>query len=129
MADHLDAPGLMSPGMDASIDITDNYAFQKPGDPSKTILMMNVNPLAPTLAAQFNTDAVYQINIDNNADAKTDVSFRIRFSDDGEGGQTATVRRQTGSQAQGPGSGGGVVVKNAPASFDADAIVTKSEGY
>ena len=50
MADHLDAPGLMSPGMDARIDITDVYAFQKPGNASKSILMMNVNPLAPSFA-------------------------------------------------------------------------------
>ncbi|MGH2597316.1 MAG: DUF4331 family protein [Actinomycetota bacterium] len=124
MADHLDAPGLMSPGMDASIDITDNYAFQKPGDPNKTILMMNVNPLAPTLASAFNTDAVYQINVDNNGDAKTDVSFRIRFTDNEGGGQTATVRRQTGTNALNVGSGGHVVINNAPVSFGSDALVT-----
>jgi hypothetical protein len=115
--------------MDASIDITDVYAFQKPGNPNKTILMMNVNPLAPTLASTFNTDAVYQINVDNDGDAKTDVSFRVRFTDDGQGGQTATVRRQTGSNAQNPGSGGGAVVKNAPVSFGSDAIVTKSGAF
>jgi hypothetical protein len=34
MADHLDAPGLTSPAMDTRVDITDHYAFQKPGDPA-----------------------------------------------------------------------------------------------
>ena len=48
MADHLDAPGLMSPNANAKTDITDIYVFQKPGDEDKSILIMNVNPLAPT---------------------------------------------------------------------------------
>jgi hypothetical protein len=39
MADHLDAPGLKSPGMNARVDITDIYAFQKPGNPDKSILI------------------------------------------------------------------------------------------
>src|SRR5437867_9545364 len=99
MADHLDAPGLMSPGLDAAIDITDVYAFQKPGNASKSILIMNVNPLAPTLATAFDTDATYQINVDNNGDAITDVSFRITFVNGEEGAQWATVRRQTGTNA------------------------------
>ena len=58
MADHLDAPGLTSPAMDARVDITDLYAFQKPGDPERTVLIFNVNPLAPTLAQEFRADAV-----------------------------------------------------------------------
>jgi hypothetical protein len=53
MADHLDAPGLTSPAMDARVDITDHYAFQKPGDGSRAILILNVNPLAPTHANEF----------------------------------------------------------------------------
>ena len=53
MADHLDAPGLMSPNGNAKTDITDIYAFQKPGDPDSSILILNVNPLAPTLATEF----------------------------------------------------------------------------
>jgi hypothetical protein len=32
MADHLDAPGLISPNSDPRVDITDHYAFQKPGN-------------------------------------------------------------------------------------------------
>src|SRR5436309_61440 len=66
MADHLDAPGLMSPQGDARTDITDIYAFQKPGDPAKSILILNVNPLAPTLAAEFRQDAVYDLLIDTD---------------------------------------------------------------
>src|SRR5438067_419888 len=60
MADHLDAPGLTSPAMDARVDITDHYAFQKPGDADRTVLILNVNPLAPTHADEFRSDAVYE---------------------------------------------------------------------
>src|SRR5262252_6757289 len=70
MADHLDAPGLTSPATDARVDITDHYAFQKPGDPNRTILILNVNPLAPTHANEFRHDAVYETLVDTNSDAK-----------------------------------------------------------
>jgi hypothetical protein len=129
MADHLDAPGLMSPGMDAAIDITDIYAFQRPDNASKSILIMNVNPLAPTLATAFDTEATYQINVDNNGDAVTDVSFRITFVNGDGGTQWATVRRQTGVNASNPGSGGDVIVKNAPVSFGSDPVVTKRDQF
>jgi len=57
MADHLDSPNLTSPAMDARVDITDIYAFQKPNDHDKSILILNVNPLAPTHADEFRHDA------------------------------------------------------------------------
>ena len=95
MADHLDAPGLMPPDGDPRTDITDVYAFQKPGDPSKSILILNVNPLAPTLATSFNPAAIYELNIDTNGDAIADRSFRIRFSEVDDGRQTATVHLAT----------------------------------
>lgn len=129
MADHLDAPGLMSPGMDARVDITDVYAFQRPKNPKRSILVMNVNPLAPTLATAFNTDAVYQINVDTDGDARTNISFRIRFSDTEGGGQEATVRRQTGDDAGGRGGGGEVIISDAPVSFGSKAVVTESDPY
>ncbi len=129
MADHLDAPGLMSPGMDARVDITDVYAFQKPTNPNKSILVMNVNPLAPTLATSFETEAVYQINVDTNGDALTDISFRTRFTDTGGGGQTATVRRAVGSEARERGGGGEVIISGAPVSFGSKAVVTESDPY
>ena len=78
MADHLDAPGLTSPAMDTRIDITDHYAFQKPGDPERTVLIMNVNPLAPTHADEFRSDAVYETLVDTDADAMPNIAFRYR---------------------------------------------------
>src|ERR1051326_4976653 len=80
MADHLDAPDLMSPAMDARVDITDLYAFQKPDSPDRTILILNVNPLAPTHAAEFRSDAVYETLVDTNGDAQPEISFQYLFT-------------------------------------------------
>src|SRR5437868_8570529 len=94
MADHLDAPDLTSPATDARVDITDHYAFQKPDNPDRTILILNVNPLAPTHAAEFRSDAVYETLVDVNGDANPEIVFQYTFtpkSDRGE--QFATVLR------------------------------------
>src|SRR5579884_2678548 len=69
MADHLDAPGLVSPDSNPKTDITDIYIFQKPGNASKSILILNVNPLAPTLANEFESNGLYELNIDTDGDA------------------------------------------------------------
>ncbi|TMK84944.1 MAG: DUF4331 domain-containing protein, partial [Actinobacteria bacterium] len=102
---------------------------RKPTNPKRSILVMNVNPLAPTLATSFDTGAVYQINVDTDGDARTDISFRIRFSDTEGGGQEATVRRQTGEDAGGRGGGGEVIISDAPVSFGSKAVVTESDPY
>jgi hypothetical protein len=62
MADHLDSSTrLTSPHGDPEADITDIYIFQKPGDADKSILILNVNPLAPTLADAFQHGAAYDM--------------------------------------------------------------------
>ncbi|MGQ0796477.1 MAG: DUF4331 family protein [Methanobacteriota archaeon] len=127
MADHLDAPGLMPPGGDASIDVTDIYAFQKPGDASKSIVIANVNPL--TLASAFNPNALYEIKVDTNGDAIADVAFRIKFSPKVDSSQGATVRRATGPTAVGRDNLGDVLFSGAPVSFAATPSVTTSGDY
>jgi hypothetical protein len=129
MADHLDAPGLKSPGMDARVDITDIYAFQKPGDPSTSILMLNVNPLAPTLATEFDPDAVYELKLDTDGDAVADVAFRIMFSAVDHGQQFATVRRATGRRAARRGRGCRPLFVRVPVSFGAQAQVATAGPY
>jgi hypothetical protein len=129
MADHLDAPGLMSPGMDPRIDITDVYAFQKPGDPTKSILVLNVNPLAPTLAKEFESGALYEINVDTNGDAITDVAFRITFTPKVVGMQKGKVRVATGSDAARLSASGDVIIDAAPVSFGSEALVTTAGPY
>src|ERR1051326_5831497 len=106
MSDHLHSPGPIAiqfgddtasigpPMGDPTTAITDVYAFLNPGDsnPRKSILVLNVNPLAPLLAGSFGSHAVYEFNIDTNGDAVADRSFRITFSELAQGAQTATVR-------------------------------------
>src|SRR5947209_2096591 len=119
MADHLDAPGLKSPNMDAKIDITDLYAFQKPQDAGRTILILNVNPLAPTLANSFEDGAIYEIMVDNNGDAVAEVAYQITFTPFSGGKQTASVNLVSGTAAEALALGGTAVIQNAPVSFDA----------
>ncbi len=131
MADHLDAPGLTSPAMDARVDITDHYAFQKPGDPDRTILILNVNPLAPTHADEFRSDAVYETLVDTDGDAQPNLSFRYRFTPKEHGNQFAHVTRAEIPAGAKLEDGHiheewekDVLIEHAPVSFDGHAIVT-----
>ena len=127
MADHLDAPGLTSPAMDARVDITDLYAFQKPGDPGRTVLIFNVNPLAPTLAQEFRSDAVYETLVDTDGDAVPNIAFRYRFSPRDGDTQVAHVSR---AELDGQVEDGHLhgherpLVEGAKVSFGSDAIVS-----
>jgi hypothetical protein len=139
MADHLDAPGLTSPALDTRVDITDHYAFQKPGDPSRTVLILNVNPLAPTHANEFRSDAIYETLIDTDGDAMPEIAFRYRFDkkkEDGKKGdrQKARVTRVEFDDDEKKHEDGHLhghekmLVENAPVSFDGDTIVTSGKG-
>ena len=131
MADHLDAPGLMSPNMDARIDVTDIYAFQAPDDPTRAVLILNVNPLAPSLATAFSPAAIYELKIDTNGDAVADIAYRVRFSDPALGPQTAMVHRATGAAAAGANDGGPIIINGAPVDLakTSTPTVTERGGY
>jgi hypothetical protein len=129
MADHLDAPGLTSPDTNPKTDITDIYAFQKPGDPSKSILILNVNPLAPTLANEFESNGLYELKIDTDGDALAEIAFHISFTPVDNGQQWATVRRVESDDAEGDDNNGEVIISHAPVSFGSQALVTKSGPY
>ena len=132
MADHLDAPGLTSPAMDTRVDITDHYAFQKPGDQGRTVLIMNVNPLAPTHADEFRSDAVYETLVETDADAIPNIAFRYRFTPKRGGKQLARVTR---AELNGQGEDGHLhgheqpLVEAAPVSFGSNAIVSDGVGH
>ena len=130
MADHLDAPGLTSPAMDARVDITDHYVFQKPGQSDHTILILNVNPLAPTHAQEFRPDAVYETLVDANGDAKPEISFRYRFSRKEADRQFATVFRVELQHELEDGhleleTDADLLVPFAPVSFGSDELITR----
>ena len=139
MADHLDSPGLTSPAMDASVDITDLYAFQKPGDPSRSVLILNVNPLAPTHATEFRHSARYEILVDTDADALADISFRFRFTTREEGGQRANVKRIDLATGDGhhdrddrddhEDGDAEEIIENAPVSFGSTPVITRQGRY
>jgi hypothetical protein len=126
MADHLDAPGLTAPAMDTRVDITDHYAFQKPDDPSRSILILNVNPLAPTHAAEFRSDAVYETLVDTNSDASPEIVFQYTFTPvDNQGQQFATALRidlAHGGPTHDPTVS---LVSNAPVSLTPEAHVVR----
>jgi uncharacterized protein DUF4331 len=126
MADHLDAPGLTAPAMDTRVDITDHYAFQKPTDPSRSILILNVNPLAPTHAAEFRSDAVYETLVDTNADAAPELVFQYTFTArDAKGQQFANVLRIDMAHV-GPTHDPTVsLVSNAPVSLTSEAHIVQ----
>ncbi len=132
MSHHYSGLNLGFPGGDARLDFTDLYAFPKPGDPSKSILIMNVHPSAslsppgPTTAEPFAPEALYELKIDTNGDAVADIAYRVRFASADSGGQTATLRRAEGAEAAGTGEGGKVIVEQAPVSMGRDARVAEA---
>jgi hypothetical protein len=135
MSHHYSGPDYGFPHGDARLDLTDLYAFPKPGDPSKSILIMNVhpsvgvNPAGPTTDEPFATEAIYELRIDANGDLVADVAYRVRFSSDKGGGQTATVRRVEGEQAAGTGDDWQTIIEGAPVSTGLDSLVTEAGDY
>ena len=127
MADHLDAPGFKSPNMDARVDICDIYAFRNPGDGSKSVFVVDVNPVAPTLADSFASEAVYELKVDTNGDSVPDIAYRFTFSPKEDGVQKVTVLRASGEQAKGSDNDGEVIFKDIPVSFG-DTINTADAG-
>ena len=69
--------------LDHTADITDFYAFVSYDHPDRVTFIMNVDPfLEPSNGPNyfpFDPAVLYQIKIDNNYDAKEDVTFQIRF--------------------------------------------------
>ena len=85
-ADHLDAPGTMSPSGRNDGDINDVYVFEG-RDPSRTVLAMTTHPAAGAISPlEYATDIAYKLKVDRNGDAVADIVFRVRFgpaNDDG----------------------------------------------
>ena len=135
MSRHFSFPDWGFPNGDARLDLTDLYAFPKPGDAGKSILIMNVhpsigeNPKEPTTAQPFAPEALYEIKIDTNGDAVADIAYRLRFSSPADGAQVATLRRADGAQAAGNDDGGQAIVEGAPVSTGRDARITKAGDY
>jgi hypothetical protein len=116
-----------TPDLDPRTDIADLYVFQKSTAPSKSILILNVNPEAR--ASAFDPQASYELKIDTNGDFEADIAFHILFITLENGQQTATLYRAEGAAAQSTGPVGEVVIRDAPVSFSADARITTDGQY
>jgi len=107
MSHHYSGPALGFPHGDARLDLTDLYAFGKPGDDRKSILIMNVHPSfsleprGPTRSDPFAHEAIYEFKIDTDGDSVADIAYRARFSPFEGGAQTATLRYVRGAAAAG----------------------------
>ena len=79
---HREAPFI---AMQPSVDATDFYMFRsyEPGRQDYVTLLANFIPFQDPQGGpnfyQFNPDALYEIHIDNNGDAKEDLTFQFRF--------------------------------------------------
>lgn len=135
MSNHYSGPNFGFPNGDARLDFTDLFAFPKPGDPKKSVLIMDVhpsfgvNPPEPTTSEPFAPEALYEIKIDTNADAVADIAYQVLFKSSEGGAQTATLRRLEGAQAAGTGEGGQVIVEGVPVSMGREAKVTQAGDY
>jgi uncharacterized protein DUF4331 len=119
MSNHFSAANLKFPGDDARLDLTDLFVFPAPGNPDKTVLIIDANPFMT--GSEFHPDAVYRIHIDSDADVQADVAFSFVFSQPTDGTQTATAYYATGSQARQPEPAGEVLIESTPVGFDATA--------
>jgi Domain of unknown function (DUF4331) len=135
MSHHASGPAFGFPRGDARLDMTDLYAFPNPGDPGKSIIILNVhpsnsvNPPGLTTTEPFAPGALYELKIDTNGDAVADLAYSVQFWYSGDGKQTATLRRMTGERAAGVGGDGEVLVKDALVSVGQEAMITKAGDY
>src|SRR5260221_5840436 len=135
MSHHYSGPDFGFPRGDARLDLTDLYAFPKPGEAIKSVLVIImhasafVNPPGLTTTEPFAPEALYELKIDTNSDAVADIAYRVRFAISEDGSQTATLCRADGAQAAGMDDGGRLIAKSAPVSMGEDARVTEAGEY
>jgi hypothetical protein len=135
MSHHYPGPDFAFPHGDARLNFTDLFAFPKPGDGSKSILIMDVhpsigiNPPGPTTTEPFSTKALYELMIDTDGDCVVNIAYSVRFAATEEGEQTATVRRIEGTRSDRTRDDGEVIVADAPVSVGREPTVTTAGDY
>src|SRR3954453_22919888 len=125
MSHHYSGADFGFPLGDARLDFCDLYAFPKPGDADRSILIMDVHPSkalpeGTTTPEAFSPDAVYELSIDTDGDLVANLGFRFRFAPSENAAQTATVRRVEGADAAGADDGGEAIIEGAPVSAGED---------
>ena len=98
-ADHLDAPGSMSPSGRTNADINDVYAFQG-ATATNTVLAVTVHPVANATSA-FGADVLYELKVDTDADFIEETSYEVTFSSvKPNGAQYVLVQKSTAAQSE-----------------------------
>ncbi len=86
---HREAPMIAE---DQFVDNTDVYAFISPGDSTKLTIVADYVPLLLPQSGpnfyRFAEDARYEINLDNDGDAVTDITYRYEFDTAMKNGNT-----------------------------------------
>ncbi len=131
MSHHYSGPDFGFPWGDARLDLTDVYAFPKPGDATRSILILNAHPSStvirpePTTTEPFAPEAAYDFMIDTDGDAIADVVYRACFSRAAGGGQTAKLVRISGARAAQTDESGDVIFDGVPVSMGHDAQIAQ----
>jgi hypothetical protein len=77
---HREAPLITE---DPTMDNTDVYVFRSPDNPNTITIIANYIPLEEPANGpnfyNFSTNGVYEIHIDNNGDAKEDITYQFQF--------------------------------------------------
>jgi uncharacterized protein DUF4331 len=115
---------------DARLDFCDLYAFPKPDDADRSILIMDVHPSkalpeGSTTTEPFAPEAAYELRIDTDGDLVANITYRFRFLPSENGAQSATVHRVEGGDAD----GGVAIVEGAPVSRGPEAQVSQAGEY
>jgi uncharacterized protein DUF4331 len=135
MTHHYSGPDFVFPHGDARVDLCDLFAFPKPGDSTKSILIMDVhpsfgvNPPAPSTTDPFAPGAIYELKIDTDGDAIANIAYRVQFSRSKSGAQSALLRRVEGTDAARSGEDGEVIIEGAPVSTGREARVAEAGEY
>lgn len=86
---HREAPAI---AQDACADNTDVYMFISPDNPDNLVVVANYVPLLlPSSGPNFFSfcdDVAYDLNFDNDGDARTDIRYRFRFNTTVQNGDT-----------------------------------------
>lgn len=86
---HREAPLITE---DPAADATDVYVFRSPDAPSTVTLVANYVPFAASQGGpnffRFSDNVLYEIHIDNNGDAKEDITYQFRFRTETRNGNT-----------------------------------------
>ena len=141
MSHHYSGPNFGFPRGDARVDFTDLFAFPKPGDASKSTIIINTHPSnalnpkkpfnqqEPTTNEPYAPEGLYELRVDTNEDMVADIAYRMRFFYNENGMMMATVRRAEGAEVAKKGEAGKVIFQGSPVSMGPEAKVAESGAY